>query len=272
MWMEAIAAALTLATSASRIPNVEQLTLTSDRVATDDRGGSSSSHDQDTIIIRTVVVHAGGIELEYDLPATATKQERAFTWQFPLRVFRPTSGPARLVDRAALQSRVTAWLKMAELPRTSCGHTIFTWNAFRIECEPEAALATVAAFDFNAADLRDGALYHDEDGQGPAPLARRVDASGLHFDAKLALASDAVRRAKAELDVGVGEITGKPTTFERALANHAGDVIAGGISVTFDVDADGKPQQRTRTVKMTVTANGRTENSTVTQVLSRSQP
>ena len=49
------------------------LTLTRDMAQRDNRGGTSSSHDQDTLIEHVVGTRADGLELEYDLDRKSTR-------------------------------------------------------------------------------------------------------------------------------------------------------------------------------------------------------
>src|SRR4030095_13399672 len=133
-------------------------------------GSEGSSNDRDTISERVIAVRGDGLELEYDLPNEATQEDRAASWQFPARLFKPWSGPTQLLNRAELESRLDAWLKAAKWTRDICGHWIFTWNAFRIECDPQSVLKTIAAFDLRSAELRDGAPYREDRAVGPAKL------------------------------------------------------------------------------------------------------
>src|SRR6185312_8972559 len=88
-------------------------------------------------------------------------------WQFPARVFQPFGGPAQLLNGPELEARVDGWLKAAGWSRTACGHWIFTWDAFRIECDPQSVIKTVQSFDLRSADLREGAPYEEAEARGP---------------------------------------------------------------------------------------------------------
>ena len=129
---------------APQVGDTYEITLTRDSAQQGSHGSSGSSHDKDTIIERVIGLRADGLELQYDLPSAATADERAGNWQFPARVFKPFGGPAQLLNGPELEARVDGWLKAAGWPRTVCGHWIFTWNAFRIECDPQSVLAMTA--------------------------------------------------------------------------------------------------------------------------------
>jgi hypothetical protein len=128
---------------ASQLGDTYEITLTRESAQHGSAGSSGSSHDKDTIVERVIGLRADGLELQYDLPNAATADERARNWQFPARVFKPFAGPAQLLNGPELEARVDGWLKAAGWPRTVCGHWIFTWNAFRIECDPQVAVTTI---------------------------------------------------------------------------------------------------------------------------------
>jgi hypothetical protein len=107
--------------------------------------GSSSGHD--SLLVRVLEAKSDGKEFVYDLPANASKQTRAANWQFPARVFQPNHGPLKLLNEAELQDRLAGWLKTGGWDKSACGRWIFTWNAFRIECDPQTVLETINGFD-----------------------------------------------------------------------------------------------------------------------------
>lgn len=234
-------------------------------------GSSGSSSDRDTIIERVIAVRNDGLELEYNLPKETSTEERASDWQFPARVFKPNVGPMQLLNRTELEVRVEDWLKAANWTRDVCGHWIFTWNAFRIECDPESVLKTIEAFDFASADLRDGALYQEKQALGSAPLARQtVQADGATFTVELKVDPEAVRRERAESDVVVGEIMKKPVTLDAALRARATETISGTIAITFDTDSAGNAWRRTRVAKLEIRkANDEVETKTITETVER---
>jgi hypothetical protein len=230
-----------------------------------------SSYDRDILVERVVGVRADGLELEYDLPTDATASERAGNWQFPARFFEPDGGPPQLLNGAELEARVGVWLKAAKWPRSVCGHWIFTWNAFRIECDPQSVLETVKAFDLRSADLRDGAPYREAEANGPGTLARKpAEPNGATFAVVLQVDPDAVHRARANSDVALGEIMHKPVTLEAALRERGQESVSGTISVIFATDAAGDVRRRTRVTKLdTKDPHGRSESRTVTETVER---
>jgi hypothetical protein len=234
-------------------------------------GSSGNSRGQDALLERVIVVREGGAELEYDLPRSATAQDRARHWEFPVRVFRPPSGPMELLNRAELEARVERWLQAAGWTREACGRWIFTWNAFRIECDPQSVIRTLESLDLRFADLREGAPYREAEALGPGALIRQASGpSGETFAVTMQIDPDAVRRAHAESDVVVGEITNKPTTLDAAMSKRAKESVSGTISVTLETDSAGNVWRRTKVTKLEITGpDDRHETQTATETVER---
>ena len=234
-------------------------------------GSSGSSRGRDTVLERVITVREDGLELEYDLPKGASAEDRARSWQFPVRVLRSTSGSMKLLNRPELEARVEAWLKTAGWTRAACGTWIFTWNAFLIECNPESVIKTIEAFDLRYADLRDGASYREPESRGTGTLTRNeAGPKGASFSVTLEIDPSAVRRARADSDVATGEILGKPVTLESALLERAKERVSGTISVSIDTDSAGSAYRRTKVTKLeTEGPDGKSEAQTVTETVER---
>lgn len=233
-------------------------------------GSTSSSFDRNVLAERVIGVRDGGIELEYDLPANATARDRAANWQFPVRVLKPTRGPLQLLNRDELEARVDPWLKKGGITRAACGHWIFTWNAFRIECDPQTVIGMLDPFDLRPSDLQDGAPYQDPGARTPAALMRNAaGVGGATFSAELAIDPEAVRKSRAEADVVTGEIMHKPLTLDAALKARAAEKISGMITVTFDVDAAGSVWRRTRVTRLEITEGRGVLKRTITETVRR---
>jgi hypothetical protein len=256
---------------APRVGDTYEITLVKDSVQQGTNGSSGSTHDNDTIIEQVTGVRADGLELLYDLPKNATADERARIWQFPVRVFMPSGGPAQLLDGPELEARLDGWLEAAHLARTACGQWIFTWNAFRIDCDPQSVLKTIQAYDLRSTDLRDGGFYRDSEAGSVGKLARKAAGpDGETFAVLMPVDADAVRRARAESDVVVGEIMKKPVSLEAALHERAGEIVSGTISITLKTGRDGNVRQRIKVTQLNIKGpDGRAETQTVTETLER---
>lgn len=234
-------------------------------------GSSGSSRGRDAILERVIGVRDDGVELEYDLPKDATAEDRARSWQFPVRVFRPNNGVMQLLNGRELEARVDGWLKAGGWTREACGRWIFTWNAFRIDCDPQTVIETLEAFDLNSVDLREGAPYQDTQARGTGTLTRKAAGpNGATFTVVLEIDPDAVRRARADSDVVVGELMRKPVTLDAALSARASETVTGTISVTFETDPAGNTRSRTKVTQVeTKGPDGRTESRTATETVER---
>ena len=278
-WLSFLATATALLTSLDgvcaqsfdaqpRRGDIYELILTRDMAQRDSRGGTGSSHDRDMLIERVVEAGADGLVLEYDFPKETTAQQRAGEWRFPARVFKPTVGPIRLLNSAELETRVDGWLKSGGMTRANCGQLIFTWNAFRIDCDPQSVTGIIQRFELTSSEIQEGASYLDPNAAGPARLTK--DSSGPNLVAEMALDVDAVRRARAETDVGVAQLMKKTLTLEESLRERAKDTVSGTISVTFEKSGAGDVRRRTTVTKLEIgRPDGRLETQTTTETLER---
>ncbi len=270
--MAVLALILPSAISASPVEGeLYELQLTS-KSETQSSNGKGSSFDRDTMVVRTIAVRADGVELEYDLPPGTTTEERQRNWQFPFRVFRPTDGgPIRLLNEPELESRIDQWLTLGQMTREACGKWIFTWNAFKIECDPQSVLTTIAVFDPQPQTLEEGASYRHAMAAKPTPLRYVAGSSGsATFKTTMVIDADKVRHERAEADVVVAQITGKPISLEEAERERAKMQVSGTIEVTLESDPSGTVIKRTVVYRLElIDAGGEREDSLSTEVLTR---
>lgn len=247
-----------------------EIRLTNVTESSSDDGSSSSSQSGGGLIERVVAVRDDGVELEFDLPAQATAEDRARDWQWPARVLKSADGSLSLLNIPELEARIEAWLALGGIPREACGHWIFTWNAFKIECDPQSVLDTLAPYDLRVGEVREGASHIERGGLGAAPLRRDPGGDGgSTFFAETPVDPDFVRHSLAESDVMVAEIMGEPTTLEAALKARASEQVSGTITTTLVIDADGRVTRRTIFTRMSTVADGVTEHSTTTLTADR---
>jgi hypothetical protein len=235
----------------------------------DDGSSSGSSSGHTTIIERVVSVREDGLELQYDLPAEATAEDRSREWQFPARLFRPFRGSPQLLNRADLEARIDAWLKLAKLTRDACGTWYFTWNAFKVECDPQTVLASLEEYNLWVADLAEGMAYRTPQAREAAPLERIAGSNPASFVAEMVIDPDKWRQEQAEADVVVAQILGKPKTLDEALRARSSEAVSGTIAVTFDTDESGV-RKRTELVKLMIKSpDGKVETKTRTEKVER---
>jgi hypothetical protein len=256
------------ATEVGEAYEITQAYETSNRTSS---GSSGTSRGRNVLLERVIAARDGGLELEYDLPHRANAEERARVWQLPARIFRPSDGPMQLLNRSELEGRVDGWLARAGLTRADCNRMTFTWNAFRIECEPQSAIPMIEAMDLRLPDVREGALYHDPEAVSPGILIRKsAGPDGETFTVEMDIDPAAVRRARAESEVAVRALAQQPVTLEAALLAQAQVSISGTISVTVDTDARGMVQRRVRVIMLEIHGpDGETESRTSTETIER---
>lgn len=235
-----------------------------------DDGSSGSSNGHTTIIERVVGVRADGLELEYDLPADATAEDRSREWQFPARLFRPFHGSPQLLNSAEMETRIDGWLKLAKLTRAECGKWYFTWNAFKVECDPQSVIASLEPYNLWVADLRDGALYRAPEAHEAAPLKAIVGKSPASYVAEMAVDPDTWRRERAEADLVAAQILGQPLTRDEAIRKRMAETVSGTIGVTLETDPTGQVRRSTKLIKLTLKgSDGKTETQTRTERVER---
>lgn len=232
-----------------------------------DGGSSGRSNGRNTLVERVLNVRSDGLELEFDLPKGASEQIKAQTWQFPVRVFKPVGGRMELLNRVELEQRIDRWLEAAKLTRAACGRWTFTWTAQRVECDPQSIIGTLEALDLRSATLADGAPYRADGALEVGKLART---SATTFAVTLSVDPDAVRRARAEADVVVGEISQEPVSLDAALKKRTAEQVSGTIAITVETDASGQARRRSSTTKIEIRgADGRRESQTRTETIER---
>ena len=228
-------------------------------------GSQSSSSGSDALQERVVAVRDDGLELEYDLTADAGPEERAIEWHFPARIFRPAHGTPRLLNAPELEARVDPWLQRGGMTRAACGHWIFTWNAFMIDCDPQSVLKAAELYDLHA-DLREGAPMRHRLAHGTAPLVK----AGTRFTVELPVDPEAVLNDRIDSDLMVAEVSGRKMTRDEARRGHAGETVSGTITIRFDTDGEAVVRKRTTTIRLETRGPGdKVEIETSTDMFER---
>jgi hypothetical protein len=213
----------------------------------DESSGSSSGHS--TLVERVIAERDGVMELEFDLPASTKAEDRAREWQFPAHVRRSADGSLMLLNQSALESRLAAWLAKAKIDRRACGTWYFTWNAFKIECEPNSVLETIGGYDIRSSNLGEGQLYGAKNARGKGPLKIVKSSLGeTSFGVSLQLDAGAFLRDQAESDIVVAQITGRKLTLDEARQKHADDKVNGTVDIQIDLDTETQKVLRRTTV------------------------
>lgn len=233
--------------------------------------GSGSSNGRDTIVVRLIAERDGGQELEYDHPADAKERDRLRDWQLPARIFVAADGTRTLLNVADLEARRDRFLKAAELPAEACGRWIFTWNAFKIECDPQSAMTITDSFQIQPTRLADGAMFTLPGAAGSGPMACKLQPGGGQLcTVTLPIDVASVRMQYAESDVVSAEISGTPLSLADAVKSREAMTISGTIEIIFEADKTGAVHKRTTVVRMEHSGSDDGHvTSTSTRVLTR---
>ncbi|TPG22282.1 hypothetical protein EAH87_00195 [Sphingomonas koreensis] len=256
------------ATAGSRVGEAFQITTDREMEQHGNRVGSQrgTSTDRDSYVERVAAVRPDGVVLEYDLPENANPDDRSSNWQFPFQVLKAPDGTIRLLNAPELATRIDRWLKAAGMSRAACGKLVFTWNAFRIDCDPQSTIRWLAAVALPDR-LEAGTTFSDPDARTSTTLRQ---ASADRLVATLPIDPAALRRQRAQTDVAVAELMHKALTLDAALKAHEAETVTGTIEITFDLDSVGRAHRRTRVKTVQIAwPNGRIDTQTVTDTLMR---
>jgi hypothetical protein len=259
------------ASSAAKAGDVFEILLSYETRSEENGENSGSSSGHTTILERVLRFEENGVELEYEEPLEKDGRDKRGTWQLPVRIFRPFAGEPSLLNIAELEARVDPWLKKRKMPREACGHWYFTWNAFKIECDPASALGIVRQYDLWPANLSEGQLYHDADALAPMPLhLRDSDETGSTYAVELVIDPDKVKQAQAESAVVVAKIFGESKSPEDALNEQADHKISGTISVIIETNRDGLIMKRSQMMVVRIEKpDGETESRVSSRTVER---
>lgn len=244
------------ATPTDRVGDTYELSLRSNRQSTASNGSSGASNSGGALVERVTAIRPDGLELEFDLPADATPQDRARDWQWPVRVLWRSDAGMELLNTAELEQRITAWLTAMNIPREACGQWGFSWTAYKIECDPYSVLDTIKVYD----------LRTPLDGAGIGAAS----ANGASIIVETPVDEAEVLRDLAEMDAIVSRISGDAPEAAAARAGRAVVQASGTRTVTRESDAEGRPVRQVERVQLeTVTASAVTETRTTTQTVTR---
>ncbi len=246
----------------------------SSKAVRDDGLSESSSAGRDDLVERIIERRADGEIVEFDVPLEAGETRSPENWQFPARVLRPESGAMTLLNAGELAARRDAWLREAGIPVEACGSWIFTWSAFRIECDPDDTLAILARYDLRFQAIEPGTAFPTELAREPIALASdgESERGGMRWSGSGELDPDRLVAEAVETAMVIAEITGEPVSEAIARVHEDAAETHGTIAVTLDTDAHGdiwRRQIRTRTERLVDGATVETTTSQETLVRTR---
>ncbi len=176
-----------------------------------------------------------------------------------------------IVNRGDMEARRDAWLEAAEIPFEACGTWYFTWNAFQVECDPEAILETVRRINIQPENLEDGASFSHPAAIRPGSLQKLNDV-GSEFRVRMVVDEEHFHRSAAQNDVIVGEIMGEPITFDEAYERRTVEQITGTIEVILTVSESGRVAKQVTSIETTkIKIDGKEERSVSNEVIERTE-
>ncbi|MCA1749150.1 MAG: hypothetical protein ABR601_10415 [Parasphingopyxis sp.] len=211
-----------------------------------------SSRGRDVIYERIVAIRDDGVVLEYDMPPEIPAEDRARVWQFPVRVFDPPDGPVQLLNVAELETRVAAWLEASGLTREACDHWYFTWNAFKIECDPQSILEGLERFDLRPGPLAEGVPYRDPHALHSAPFSKTDTDPGAIYAAEMPIDPAVMRLSEAEANAVTTQIMGESPRLEAEREALSDTEYSGTINVTYETNSEGRVWRRTREMHLVI--------------------
>ena len=270
-------AALTLATGCQQKPDMPWTSEVEDtvfevRVAYENKSsggnssGSSSGHN--TLTERIINVSSKEIVVEYEsIPSPkryVDEQPNLIDWEFPATISLLASGEFILQNTEEIAARNAEWRQAAGFPDDACGLWYFTWNAFKVECNPDTVIQSLEAFVlFN--DYMDENRKIEEPGTLEPSILTLVASSPLTFQAKFDLDPEIIREERAQQDVIVAQMMQRETvTLEDALQERNSEQISGTLTTVWELDDLGRVVKRTRNSIVTIELESG-ERETLTQ-------
>lgn len=209
-------------------------------------GSEGSSRGHSTLVERILRAGKSGVLIEYDFSKDTTEEERLPEWRYPARILIELNGTARLMNADELETRNSDWRSRANISDDACGLWYFTWNAFKVECDPNSVIADLEAFRLPILHLNEGVEISEPGAVGAEPLLL-THKNPHRFRADFDLDPEVIRQARAEEDVIVSQILGgDPITFEQALERRAEEEISGRLTTTLELDNQGRVVKRNR--------------------------
>lgn len=268
------AALLSLSSTAARADEPGQsyyLLLSHQEKSEDTTGNTSSSSGRDDRVERIIEVSDLGLIVEFDLPAEKGGERKPIDWQFPARMLINPDGTMTLLNEAELAARNAEWRRLAGIEESACGQWYFTWNAFKIECDPQSVVANLEIYSLRYGMPAEGLELAFANTLSPARLRDCSDEGGaVTLCADYLLDPEKIRESRIENDKIVASMLGKDTR-SGAASDRVSEQIEGTLELRLYLNDQGHVWKRivSSTIKTTL-ASGEVETSTTREELTRS--
>jgi len=228
----AVCAATQSVAQASDAPEVFEIIIRYETRSEGNRMTGSSSggyHYREEVYART-----GDCRLRrFDVVDDPEHSRPLALWKMPVLLRECAGQPAEIANREAMVARRDAFLSAAELPPEACGRHYFTWDVFKIECDPEAVIDTVERIDLSSLALQDGAhfLVRDTETRLTLTQAESGPDGRRTFTGRGTIDPEVLREQKASAIMVIAEVSGEEISLEQAMARIAEHRFAGEVSV-----------------------------------------
>lgn len=239
----------------------------------DEDGSTSSASGWQAMAEKVISVTPEGTEVEYSLPFDPEEIRGNERWMFPARMRIAPDGGNTILNEPELLARNAAWLAEAKWTTEVCSRWGFSWTAYQVRCDPEAAIEVVEMHGMQPGRIAEGQPFKLEGALGPVVLTRVGGSEGRVVLTGSGPVDPAfVREKDARAALVMAEISRKTLTLEAATAKAAGITASGTLTVTFEIDAGGMVWRREDRSEITLAgaslSNGTTRaRQTVTRSL-----
>ena len=201
---------------------------------------TSSASGRQPIAERILATTPEGVEAEYTLPFDPEDIRGNERWLFPARIRTAPDGSKTVLNAAELLARVDAWLAEMEWPREVCSRWGFSWTAYQVRCDVEAAVETVETYGMQPGRIAEGQPFALKGALGPVVLVRAGENEGrIVLNGTAPVDPAFIREREALGALVVAEVSGEALTPEQATAKAAAITATGTLTVTFEIDATG---------------------------------
>lgn len=206
----------------------------------DDGEVTSSASGRQPIAERVIAASPEGMELEYSLPFDPEEIRGNERWMFPARMRVAPDGAKTILNPDELLARNAAWLAEADWPREVCSRWGFSWTAYQVRCDVEAAIEAADTYGMQPGRIAEGQPFALKGALGPVVLARAGEKDGRIVLTGTGPVDPAfIREREARGALVVAEVSGEALTPAEATAKTAAITATGTLTVTFEIDAAG---------------------------------
>ena len=231
--------------------------LVSYETQTESENSSSSSRGR-TLYSEQIISDSGDCSIKrFDIVDEERRERPLAEWQWPVEVENCGNGDRKILNLPAMEARLSSFLAAAEVPQDKCGRYYFTWNVFKVECDPQAILSNIETIDLGSLTLVEGAEYV-RSGTPDSTLLRKVTAEDGKTKLKAVFAIDPsqFREETAQSQVIVQELTGEAISYEEALAEAQVIEVAGSTTIEFEIASDRSEITQTTVTTATIDEPG----------------